>query len=76
MKAEIGDFVTATVDIPEQHPTRQGIYVDENHILGESGTVYKLIEIHAVLTVLYGSTLEFVQNWRKDHALPRGQNDI
>lgn len=68
MKAKIGDFVTATVELPEPHPTRQGIYCGGNVLLGETGTVYKIVEIHAVVTSLWGSTLKFVQNWRKDHA--------
>jgi hypothetical protein len=68
MKANVGDFVTATVDLPEPHPTRQGIYIGGNRILGETGTVYKVVEIHAVVTSLWGSTLQFVKNWRKDRA--------
>lgn len=67
MKAKIGDFVTATVDLPESHPTRQGIYIGGNRLLGETGTVYKVVEIRAVVTSLFGSTLSFVKNWRKQN---------
>lgn len=65
MDAKIGDFVTATVDLTEPHPIRQGIYIGNNLILGESGSLYRVIEIHAIVESLLGSTLRFVQNWRK-----------
>jgi hypothetical protein len=68
MKANVGDFVTAEVDLPEEYPTRQGVYCGGDVLLGETGTVYKITEIHAVVTYLHGSTLEFVKNWRKEHA--------
>lgn len=67
MKAKIGDFVTATVDLPEPHPIRQGVYCGGNVLLGETGTVYEIVKIHAVVTNLFGSTLEFINNWRKQH---------
>jgi hypothetical protein len=67
MEAKIGDFVTATVDLREPHPTRQGIYLGKGFMLGETGTIYKVVEIHAIVTSLYGSTLKFVNKWRKEH---------
>lgn len=65
--AKNGDFVTATVDLPEEHPTRQGI-LDGDLLHGESGTTYKVVKVHAVVEKLWGSTLEFYNNY---HAAPQ-----
>lgn len=68
--AKNGDFVTATVDLPEEHPTRQGI-LDDDLLHGESGKTYKVVKVHAVVEKLYGSTLEFYNNYHA--AQPRLQ---
>jgi hypothetical protein len=66
-KAKDGDFVTATVDLPEEHPTRQGI-LDGDLLHSESGEDYKVIKVHAIVETLYGSTLEFFNNYHASKA--------
>lgn len=60
--AKNGDFVTATVDLPEEYPTRQGI-LDGELLHGESGATYKVVKVHAVVEKLWGSTLEYYNNY-------------
>jgi hypothetical protein len=69
MKAKVGDFVTATVNLRGPHPTRQGIYIGGNGLLGETGTIYQVVKIHTIVTDLFGSTLEFVNEWRKANGI-------
>jgi hypothetical protein len=57
-----GDFVTAMVYLPEEHPVRQGI-LDGDLLHGESGATYKIVKVYAVVEKLYGSTLEFYNNY-------------
>lgn len=57
-----GDFVTATVDLPEKYPVRQGI-LDGDLLHGESGATYRVVEVHAVVKKLSGSALEFYNNY-------------
>ena len=71
--AKDGDFVTATVDLPELHPIRQGI-LDGKLLHGESGETYKVVKVHAVVENLFGSTLKFVNKWRAAHKKKRSEN--
>jgi hypothetical protein len=64
-----GDFVSAEVDLKEKHPAaRQGV-LKGNLLYGESGDVYHVKKVVSVVPdrSLWGSTLRFVQRWRKQH---------
>lgn len=68
--AKIGDFVTVSQKgLPPDESGRQGILVNENTILYESGEEIEFSELHAVVPDqdLWGSIRDFVLSWREQN---------
>lgn len=70
IKVKAGDFITASQKgLPKEEGIRQGIFIDKNTMFCESVGKIEISRIHAIVPDenLWGSTKEFVVNWRKDN---------